>query len=258
MIPRARFPQVVLVVGAMGVLGMAGSARATLFSFASDVNSSAYTLAGTAGSAGSFSITEFSRPNTYNLLIDDNNGPLPTLSIPVELHMNLTVTSGTSTLVAGTLYRHSYRVTGTFSFNDMMGNALLTVNVGPTAGVLNVPGTATTWGTSGAVLGADSYADVTYVESSALVTAMGGTSAAAGYGVVAGSSGGPDDFGFTMSVLNSGSVGAGVPIDPTTKAPTMAWRAESSYSGSAFIPSPGATALIGVAGLLVGLRRRRR
>jgi hypothetical protein len=249
---------------AVGVFS-AGTARATFFSFASDVNSNAFTFAGTAGSGGSFSITDFSRPNTYSLLVDDNNGPLPSVAIPVELHANLSVTSGTSTLVAGTLYQHTYHVTGTFGFYDMMGNALLTVAVGPNNfGVLTVPGTATAWSPTGAVLGADSYADVTYTSTSALVAAMGGTAAAAQYGITVGAGGtgtsvGPDDFAFDLSVINTGSIGSGVAIDPTTKLPTSAWRSESSFSGSAFggIPSPGALSLLLLGGLTAVRRTRR-
>ena len=51
----------------------------------------------------------------------------------------------------------------------LLGNPLLTVNLGPNAGVLTVPGTATSWASSGAVLGADSFADVTYTATSAFV-----------------------------------------------------------------------------------------
>lgn len=248
----------------------AGSAQATFFSFASDMNSNAYTFKGTAGAAGagagSFTISEFSRPNTFNLLIDDDNGPLSTLSIPVELRATLTANNGQSTPVVGTLYQHSYRVSGTFGFYDAMGNALLTVNIGAQGpALLTVPGTQNAWSSTGAVLGADSFADVTYTASSALVTAMGGAAAAAQYGIIVGGGGtsssvGPDDFGFDLSVLNSGVIGLNVAIDPTTKAPTAAWRSESSYSGSAFtgVPTPASSCLLGIASLTAfGSRRRR-
>src|SRR5689334_12738956 len=80
------------VVVAAG-LGAAPTAHATYFSFASDVNSGAPTFAGTAGSNGIFTITDFSRPNTYSLVIDDNNGPLPSITIPVEFHASLTASA---------------------------------------------------------------------------------------------------------------------------------------------------------------------
>src|ERR1043166_4537720 len=130
-------------------LAAVGSAKGTLFSFASDNNSNAYTFAGTAGAGGGFTISDFSRPNTFMLLVDDNNGPMPTVSVPVEFHAALTANGGTSTNVAGSLFQHSYRVSGNFGFYDMMGNPLLTVIIGSGApGVLTVPGTSTTWSSS--------------------------------------------------------------------------------------------------------------
>jgi len=255
-----------VIMGVAGGLFIASTAQATFFSFASDVNSNSFTFAGTAGAGGSFNLTDFSRPNTFSLVVDDNNGPLPSISIPVEFHANLSATAGTSTNIGGTLFQHTYHVTGTFGFYDMMGNALLTVNVGPSFGILTVPGTATAWSPTGAVLGADSFADVTYTSTTALIAAMGGTTAAAQYGVSVGAGGtgssiGPDDFAFDLSVINSGSIGSGVAIDPTTKAPTAAWRSESSYSGSAFggfLPSPGALSLLLLGGLTSIRRTSRR
>jgi len=251
-------------VGVLALAAAAGSARATLFSFASDVNSNAYTFAGTAGVAGTFNITDFSRPNTFNLLVDDNNGPMPTVSVPVEFRAALVASGGTSTNIGGSLFQHSYRVSGNFGFYDMMGNPLLTVNIGAGApGVLSVPGTSSQWSSSGAVLGADSFADVTYTATQAFVTALGGSANAALYGITLGASSsassvGPDDFSFSLTVINSGAPGVAVNIDAITRAPTTSWRSESSFSGSATggIPAPGSTALLAVAAGLI-LRRRR-
>lgn len=251
----------VVLGGVVALGGFVGSAHATLFSFASDVNSNSFTFGGTAGSGGSFTMTDFSRPNTFNLLIDDDNGTAPTQSIAVEFRAALTLSGGTSTNIAGPLFQHTYRVLGTFGFYDAMGNALLTITVGPSAGILTVPGTQTAWSTAGAVLGADSFADITYTSSPALIAALGGAAQAALYGISTnggGASAGPDDFSFSLSVINAGAIGAAVTIDPTTKAPLSAWRSESSYSGSAFppVPAPGAVAL-GTLGLGFIARRRR-
>jgi hypothetical protein len=194
------------------------------------------------------------------LLIDDDNGPLPTKSIAVELHANLSLTAGNDVSLGGGLFQHTYRVTGTFGFYDTMGNALLTVSVGPTAGIMTVPGGQNTWATSGAVLGADSFADVTYTASAAFITALGGSATAAQYGIPgAGGSAGPDDFAFDLSMINAGAVGAAVTLDPTTHLPNVSWRSESSYSGSGFggIPSPGAASLCGIAFAMAATRRRR-
>jgi uncharacterized protein (TIGR03382 family) len=245
-------------------LAAAGTAQGTLFSFAANSNSNGYTFAGGAGAGGTFSIADFSRPNTYMLLVDDNNGPQPTVSMPVEFHAALTASGGQSNLIGGSLYHHVYHVSGSFGFYAMMGNPLLTVTVGSAApGVLTVPGGAGSWSSSGAILGADAFADVTYTATQAFVTAMGGASNAAMYGIILGSSSnassvGPDDFSFSLSTVNASSPGAPVVIDPVTKAPTTTWRCESSFSGSATggIPAPGSAALLGLAGALI-LRRRR-
>ena len=251
--------------GTLALALAAGSAQATFFSFASDVNSNSYTFAGTTGTGGAFSITDFSRPNTYTLLVDDDNGPAPTKNIAVEFHANLAISGGTSTSLGGSLFQHSYHVLGTFGFYDMMGNALLTVNIGPSAGVLTVPGTATTWATTGAVLGSDSFADVSYTASAAFVAALGGASMASMYGIAVGTNGfgtslGPDDFAFDLSALNAGAIGASVTIDAATKAPTVSWRSESSFSGAAFgtgIPAPGTVGLLALGLGLIAHRRLR-
>ncbi len=250
----------VLGIAALAAAGMAAPAQATFFSFASDMNSNAYTFSGTAGTAGSFNITDFSRPNTFTLLIDDNNGPLPTLSIAVEFHAALTASAGQSTNITGNVYQHSYSVTGTFGFFNASGAALLTAAVGAiNPAILTVPGTQNSWSSAGAVLGASSFSDITYTASSALITAMGGAAIAAQYGIFASSGAAPSDFAFDLTVLNAGAIGQNVAIDPITKAPTSAWRSESSYSGSAgvFLPSPGSAALLGASALMIGSRRRR-
>lgn len=250
------------ILGAAAIVAaaIASPAQATLFSFSSNINSNAYTFGGTAGTLGSFGITDFSRPNTFTLNIDDNNGPLPTLSIPVEFHASITASTGLSTNIAGNLWVHSYRVAGSFGFYDAAGAGLLTATVGPTnPAVLTVPGSQTTWSSTGAVLGADTFSNITYTASNQLIAAMGGAAVAAQYGIFSGASGTPADFAFDLSVINAGAIGQAVAIDPTTKAPTSAWRSESSYSGSAggFVPSPGAAVLFGAAGLLSMSRRRR-
>lgn len=231
---------------------LSAPAYATFFSFASDVNSNAFTFGGTAGAGGSFTLTDFSRPNTYTLLIDDDNGPLATRSLTVEFRANLTLTNGTSTSITPTLFQHTYRVTGNFGFFDAMGNALLTVDVGPTnPAIFTVPGSQNAWATSGAVLGADSFATVTYTATTALINALGGAAQALQYGIAVGPGGtgtspGPDDFAFDLTAINAGALGAAVALDPTTRLPTSSFRSESSFSGSTFngIPSPGAMGLL--------------
>jgi hypothetical protein len=249
-----------VVAGGLVAMGAASQARATFFSFASDDNPSTFTFVGTAGSnSGDFLIADAGRPNTYTLLIDDNNGPLPAIPIAVELHASLTASAGQSLNIGGGRYLHTYDVTGTFGFYDAQGNALLTATVGPNAGTLIVPGTQTAWSTTGAVLGADSYADVTYTVSQALVDMLGGEAAAGQYGIVVGSSGpnSNDDFGFDLTVINTVQGGLGVAIDVETKAPTSAWESESSFSGSTSVPTPAVGAGMLLGGGMLAARRRR-
>lgn len=273
-----------LGAAALALTALAGTAQATFFSFASDVNHQQFTFQGSAGSGGSFKLTNFTTPNTFNLVIDDNNGPQPAVILPVEFRADLTATSPVVSTIGGTLVEFNYRVTGTFSFFSTAatgngvpaGTELLRVTVGTAGqngGLLKIPGTVNgstrTWSSVGAVLGADSFADVTYTAFTALVTAMGGAGTAANYNIAVGAGGQtssttPDDFAFTLSALQG--FPAGLPVTSTGPAvaldannlPTTAWRSESSYSGSAIggIPTPAATALLGVAGLVATRRRR--
>lgn len=250
----------VLGAAALAAAGLACPAHATFFSFASGAQSSSYTFGGSAGVLGAFNLTDFSRPNTFLLHVDDNNGALPTLTIPVEFHSSLTARSGQSANIAGGLWLHTYLVTGSFGFYDTLGNPLLTVQVGPLRpAVLTVPGSQTAWSSTGAVLGADSFSDAVYTGSNAFITALGGPVIAAQYGVSSNNFGPPSDFAFDLSVLNAGAPGLAVAIDPLTKAPITTWQSESSYSGSVEgpIPTPGTAALIAGAAFISGSRRRR-
>ena len=245
-------------LAAAATLMVCGAAHATLFSFASDINHLTPTFAGTAGVNGSFNITDFSRPNTFNLVIDDNNGPLPSVTIPVEFHASLTASNGQSTLTSGTTYQHTYRTTGTFGFyNRTTGNLLMQVTVGATGGTLTVTGTQNGWSSAGAILGANAGGDVMYTVTSDMIAAMGGASVAGQYGLAPGNSPitSPDTFGFTLTSLGL-TAGGLVPLNATTHAPTGAWRAEGSYSGNSTIPSPGAMAMVGLGGLIASRRRR--
>lgn len=253
---RAQF--MAMVAGGLVLAGAASQAHATFFSFASDSNPTTFTFGGTAGNgSGAFLVSDFSRPNSYTLLIDDDNGALPAIALTVEFHASLTASAGQSINIGGTRYLHTYDVTGTFGFFDAQGNALLTATIGPSAGTLVVPGTAGAWSTSGAVLGADSFADVTYTVSQELIDLLGGATEAAKYGLALGPTAPDkhDDFGFDLTVINGTPNGQGVALDVQTKAPTSAWQSESSFSGSS-VPAPGiAGMLLGAA--MIGARRRR-
>lgn len=252
------------VLSIIALLGLAGSAQATLFSFASDDASSQFTFQGTAAAANnSFTLTHTSNRVPVTPKIDDNNDVLPTVAIAVGLTANVTL-NWFNSLGMGGSQTHAYSATGTFSFVDpSSGAALLTIaftNQSPAG--MTIGGSMSEWFSSGGLFGSDNGGGgtVTYTSTPALFTAGAAVGAnLENYGIFGGAnatSTGPDDFSFTLTRVNA--AGAAVPINSTTRAPSAAWNAEGSFSGSAtWIPSPGAFALIGAAGLMVAGRRRR-
>lgn len=257
-------------VGALvAALGLSASAHATFFSFASDANDQLPTFVGTPGSGSSFVISDAGAANRFQLLIDDNNGPLPSFGRTVRLEFNISVTHATSVPIFGSTFQHIYTIANgpgsafAFRFVDPTDNAVLLSATfeGSTTGVFSVPGTANSWSTTGAVLGSDAFAMVRYDASAELVARM----TAAGfnpeaYGVRNGASIGPDDFGFDLTVITQRSSPLGVALDPQTRVPTTGWQSEGSYSGSAvngFIPSPSAGSLLVLSGLIALGRRRK-
>jgi len=250
---------------AAAALSLAGTAHGALFSFASDDDSDAFTFRGTAATGTSFTMAHARTPrDRVTLKIDDENGVRPTVSLAVGFTSNLTV-SWVGSVGTGSAQTHAYSVTGTFSFVDVnTGAELLTINLaGQSPAGLAIGGTMTQWASSGTVFGSDSGGggSVSYVTVPALFTA--GTAAGADltqYGIQGGvnaTSIGPDDFGFSLTIVNA--AGGPVGIDPTSRLPTAMWNAEGSYSGAARwgVPSPGAVATFGLALLVVGSRRRR-
>lgn len=248
--------------------GLAGASHATLLSFASDDDSSNFTFRGTAATGTDFMIRHGRNPQStpVTLKIDDNNGALPTLSLPVGFTANFTARWEGSVGLAGA-QTHVYRVLGSFSFVDpATGAALLTGTISSdnTPGAMTISGSNTAWGSSGGIFNSDAAYNfagaVVWTATPALISyaATQGINNLPLYGIVGGgTSGSPDDFAFTLSNVNSN--GGAVPINSTSRLPTAAWASEGSFSGSAVngIPSPGSLALFAAAGLLVGGRRRR-
>lgn len=258
----------VATLAAAAMLTIAGSAHATLFSFASDTNDQLTTFLGTAGSSGSFNINDRGPSNRFTLLIDDNNGPALPFSRLVRFEMDVRASWISSPTIFGTTVQHIYSIgNGTqgfaFRFVDPTDNSvLLTASLdAQSQGVFSVPGTATSWSTTGAVLGSDSFANVRYTATQSLVDKM----TLAGfnpqtYGIAAGDSIGPDDFGFDLTRLFvRGTPGASVALDPQTRLPTVGWESEGSFSGSAlegFVPAPATAGLLALGGLFAARRRR--
>lgn len=264
------------VAATVALIAAAGSAQATFISFASDDDSSNWTFRSTPVSGSSFGITSPTL-NALLLKLDDNNGSAPTLALPARFAADLSVTWGSSNpIFPGSLsFNHTYLVNGAFTFSNPVNLAetWLTIRVGSatgpngTPGVLVVPGGRDSWSSAGGIIGADQFASVEYVATQAFINAINQALVGTGrtaetYGIAVGSSAGPDDFGFSLSVINVGgptgtAPGPNVQLDGN-KLPIGTWRSESSFSGSAVngIPSPGGLALMALAGL-IGFRRRR-
>lgn len=224
----------------LGLAALAGTANAALFSFASDTNQTDFTFGGF-----DKSVHDAQDPNDpVQLLIDDDNGPLPALVFDVEFDADFVIGFVGSNQVAPGIFTHSYSLNGSFTFSGASG-PLLKVSI--TDGAMVALGGRDTWGSTDTILGSDNPGSVEY-------SWLG--SDLPGYGVFNGTSVGIDDASFTLTFLNS-ALGSGVTLDGTTFLPNAEWTSEGSFSGTAFfVPAPGAVGLIGLAGVL-GLRRRR-
>jgi len=252
-------------------MALAGTANATFFSFASDTTHQAPTFIGTAAPAGAGGAFTISSPSNsaFNLLIDDNNGPAPALSVPTKLASNLTVTpAGMSGF--GSFVTYTYAVAGTVDFLDNANNLLMRITIGAGAGttddaLMTVPGTATQWSSAGAIIGSDSFSAVDYDITQQGFNAFTAAATGAGQSLSnyfiggTGRSQGPDDFGFTLTALMRTQGGLAVTLNADNHLPNVGWQAESSYSGTSgtFVPTPGAAAMIAGAGLLGAMRRRK-
>lgn len=224
------------IVGMAALAGLAGTANATLYSFASDNDPSSFTWSG----AGDGIVDANDASDPFALLVDDDNGILPTLSFDVELEADVKIVHVASVPFGGS-FLHYYSAFGNVSFNAAGSGALL-LSIDFDGALFSAVGSMTSWSSTAGLSASDSFANVTY-------TWFGPSDA--NYGLGGGASTGPDDMAFTFSFINQG---AGVNLDPNTKLPTD-WVSEGSYSGSS-VPAPGALAALGVAGL-IGTRRRR-
>lgn len=232
------------------ILAVAGSATAqqvVTFSFASDDNSNAPSFVGSAGS--SVSDSGFA-DQSYSLLVDDFNGPLPSVSYDeLNLDVNFSIEAVTKVEIAPGLFNHQYTLAGGFSLvEEDTGSAVLNADI--SGAVVSILGTRDSWFTSGAVVSTDlDSAEITY-------TWLGDTLSE--YGLFSGESSiidGIDDGVFTLSAIR-GEQGASVQLG-ADDLPVEAWSAEGSFSGSAvFVPAPGTIGLLAGAGLIATRRRR--
>lgn len=239
-----------VALGLFSLVLAAGSAQATTFSFASDSDNSNFTWAGIRNT-----VTNGDSPqtNAITLVIDDENGPAPALTYSVSFSAGFQISYSASVAVGGGRYLHTYDVNASvpegaaqFSFLNPDGSVLLTATF--TGGSLSSLGTQGAWGSTGGIDATDITGQVQYTWNGPDLPA---------YGLFHGqSSVGIDDATFTLTNLQTVGGGPGVALG-SGGLPGDQWVAEGSYSGTArFVPAPGALALMGVGGLLVGRRRR--
>ncbi len=235
-------------ISACAVAAAAGSAHATLFSFVAAPTDQAWTFTG----AG-LSITDGMGPNDHvTLEIDDDNGPLPAMSISCRFDAAMTLSTVGSLPIGGGQFSHNYSADGSFSLTDIAsGVTLLTVNFQD--GLFVSLGQQFAWGSTASI-------QASTVAGSSVNMTWGGASLP-GYGLAPGPLGSPADISFALSSVNTdGSIpytfqGLGVPFAPGSGVPTQPWFAEAAFSGSS-VPAPGAAALLVLGGLFAVRRRR--
>lgn len=271
----------------LGLIAASGSAHAAFYSFASDNASTRPTFRGSSvvGTAPAIQIQDFdsangsSNPgqlvNRFNLLIDDNNGPNPAITLNVGLKANLTASFAGQTGFFGSV-NYNYAVSGFFAFTDPTNPNIdwlrVDINNVQQPALLTVTGTGgnnPSWGSAGAIIASDSFSNISYTLTAAGLAAFQSALAIAAPGVStatydiqgAGPAQGPNDFVFTLTrlgLLGPPGGGGNVALNPQTFLPNSPFQSESSFSGSSgvLVPTPGTMAILGLSGLVVSRRRR--
>lgn len=235
------------VLGSIASVALvAGAAQATTFSFASDNDHTSYTWRGN----GALIRNAQDPADPMLLVIDDENGPAPSLTYAVDFRATFQLTPSAPLDLGGGRVLHSYGIvgvpeSGSFGFYLPSGAPLLLATF--TGGNMSSLGTASAWGTSGGVQATDIAGQVTYTWFGPDMPEYGLFNGASSMGL--------DDAAFTLTSLNSNG-NPGVTLGDSNL-PNAEWFAEGSYSGTArFVPAPGALGLLGLGTLVVSRRKR--
>ncbi|MGE3107418.1 MAG: hypothetical protein AB7G11_00800 [Phycisphaerales bacterium] len=233
--------RLLFLAGSGLIAGAALPAQAAFFSFPSDNDSFSWTFSGSGAS-----VRDANDPtDVVSLLLDDDNGPLPTLSFLTEFQADLRIVYLASVPLGNGSFIHNYSLSGTFSFLDVNNNnqPLLTGTID--GGAFTALGDQSNWFSTATIQGNDNPAGGT-------VSYTWFGPSMPNYNIAQGQLPGPDTAAFTLTLLNAGGPGVSLGQDHL---PSMTWNSEGSYSGSTNVPTPAAGGLLALLGM--GLRRRR-
>lgn len=233
-----------------GLALFAGTANAAFFSFASDTADRHWTFVG--GNTPNRFHDGIGPGGKVDLMIDDNNGPLPTLTFSSRLQAQFELKHVGSIPLGNGDFSHNYLVSGTFTFFDLATNTPL-LFTSFSDGLYAARGGEHSWYTT-AGFGADNFG-------AADITMSWGGAPLPGYGLNPGTFIDPMGFQFTLTAINTSGQ---LPYDMSNPGvelnrdmlPSQQWFAEGSYSAAGNVPAPGALVLGGL-GLVAAARRRR-
>jgi hypothetical protein len=215
------------LVALIGPAAVAGPFGTVFFTY-DDPNGPPREFMYSEGDANSEGTITFNTNPTIDLVVDATETGQGIQEYQVHLSMNLTV--GQATLVMGNAWQAP--VSGSFAFNDGNDDVL--------SGDI-MDGAFLTFGTTGNVSAGTATFSLVMMVSGAIADQLGGATLTAAF-----------DASWSLSDFLPGSP----TINPSGY--LRSFVANTAFVGSAqIIPTPGASALLGIAGLLVVPRRRR-
>jgi hypothetical protein len=236
---------IVRSASALALCAAASAANASFISFASDTSPLNPTLIASWDNSNQVTHVADFGPTIVDMLFDaDEAGPQSPVTVPAALHLDLTMSYASSAPLGFGMFAHAFNVLGTFEFTNLVGNDEFTVKATVSLGEAIFVGLGTgTTVMSASITGAEMMYD--QVAFDPAIVAFGALNC-------------PGDFGFTITALNGGAGAQLITNGSGQVIGISGFQAESSFSGSfANIPTPGAAALAGLAGM-TAIRRRRK